>query len=207
MSKQTESSIDVSVDVVPSRTEAFPKRFNLVLVIAAWQTYRIVGAVFWGDLEFAGGEKLPDAWAIPLSQDTIAGILAPLVVYRLAMRPNVLAYALGIAWFSFGIVDFSNGIVVEALYPPNVALLGENVPAAFLTGWLVVNMFMQIGALGLLLTPGIRRYFIKAEGASPLGFAQSPMAGKWMVVIVVAALNGIFFKTIGAGLNAMFGWF
>lgn len=205
MSQQTKSRIEVSKDVVGNRGEEFPQFFNFVLVIAAWQTYRIVGALFWGDLKFAGGENLPDAWAIPLSQDTIVGILAPLVVYRLAMRPNVLTYALGIAWFIFGIVDFTNGIVVEALYPADEALLGENIPAAFLTGWLVVNMLVQVSALVLLLSPGMRRYFIEAEGTTRLGFTQSPMAGKWVVAIVVAALNGIFFKAIAAGLNVLFG--
>lgn len=207
MSKRTESTIDVSKDVVTNRAEAFPKLFNLVLVIAAWQTYRIAGAVFWGALEFNGGHKLPDAWAIPLAQDTITGLLALLVVYRLAMRPNVLTYALAIAWFTFGIVDFANGIVVEALYPPFVPILGENVPKEFLTGWLVVNMLAQICGLALLLSSRMRRYFIEAEGTDGFDFTHSPMAGRWIVVVVVAALNGIFFKSFGAGLNAVFGWF
>lgn len=206
MSQVTEFSIDITEDVATNSPRAFPRFLNVVIVIAAWQTYRIAGAIFWGELEFAGGAKLPDAWAIPLAQDTITGLLAPIVVFWLAMRPNVMTYALGVAWFVFGIVDFTNGLVVEGLYPPKVALLGENVPAAFLTSWLVVNMVLQIGALALLLSPAMRSYFIAAEGTSRLGFMQSPMTGKWIVVVVVAALNGIFFKTIGDGLDAVFGW-
>lgn len=206
MNQQTEFSPDITEDAATNSPRAFPRFLNVVIVIAAWQTYRVAGAVFWGDLEFNGGVKLADAWVIPLTQDTITALLAPIVAFGLAMRPNVTTYALGVAWFVFGIVDFTNGIVVEVLYPPEEALLGENVPAAFLTGWLVVNMVLQIGAVAVLLSPAMRRYFIAAEGTSRLDFAHSPMKGKWIVVAVVAALNGIFFKTIGSGMDEFFGW-
>ncbi|MFT5064865.1 MAG: hypothetical protein ACI9TA_000472, partial [Reinekea sp.] len=78
----------------------FPRFFNFVILIAAWQTYRIVGALFWGGLDLSGGGVFPNAWVIPLSQDTLTGLLAPVVVYLLAMRPNVLSYALAVAFFT-----------------------------------------------------------------------------------------------------------
>lgn len=185
----------------------FPRYFNFILIIVGWQTYRIVGALFWGGLDLSGGGILPNAWVIPLSQDTITGLLAPFIVFLLAMRPSILSYALGVAFLVFGIVDFTNGIVVETLYPPHVQLLGENMPKGFLTGWLVINMALEIIALALLLSPTIRRYFINAEGTAPLSFKQSPMAGKWLWVILFGALNGIFFEAQMAAMNTMFGMF
>jgi hypothetical protein len=188
-------------------TTHFPRCFNFILIIAAWQTYRVAGAVFWGGLDLSGGGLLPNAWTIPLWQDTATGLLAPVIVFLMAMRPNVLSYALGVSFFVFGIVDFTNGMVVEALYPPHFPPLGENMPASFLTGWLTFNMVLEIAALALLLTPKIRRYFIEAEGQAGPSFKQSPMAGKWIWVTVFGALNGIFFKAQADAMNAMFGMF
>jgi hypothetical protein len=185
----------------------FPRFFNFVILIAAWQTYRIVGALFWGGLDLSGGGVFPNAWVIPLSQDTLTGLLAPVVVYLLAMRPNVLSYALAVAFFTFGIVDFTNGMVIEALYPPYVELLGENMPKGFLTGWLTINMVLEIIALALLLSPAMRRYFIDAENTGALTFKQSPMGGKWTWAIGFGALNGIFFEAQVAAMNTMFGMF
>lgn len=65
----------------------YPRLFNFVIIIAAWQTYRIVGALFWGGLDLSGGGVFPNAWVIPLSQDTLTGLLAPVVVFLLAMQP------------------------------------------------------------------------------------------------------------------------
>lgn len=183
----------------------FPRYLSFILIIAAWQTYRIAGAIFWSGLDLSGGDLLPNAWAIPLSQDTVTGLLAPLIVFMMAMRPSVLSYALGVSFFVFGIVDFTNGMVVEALYPPHFPPLGENMPAGFLKGWLFGNMTLEIVALALLLTPAVRRYFIQAEGGSGLRFKDSPMAGKWIWVVGFGALNGIFFKAQAAAMNAMFG--
>lgn len=185
----------------------FPRFFNFVILITAWQTYRIVGAMFWGGLDLSGGGLFPNAWVIPLSQDTLTGLLAPIVVYLLAMRPSVLSYALAVAFFVFGIVDFTNGMVIETLYPPHVPLLGENMPDAFMTSWLVLNMVLEIVALGLLLSPVMRRYFIDAENTDALTFKQSPMGGKWTWAIGFGALNGIFFEAQVAAMNTMFGMF
>ena len=49
-----------------------------------------------------------------MSQDTLTGLLAPVIVFMMATRPSVLSYALGVSFFVFGIVDFTNGLVVEA---------------------------------------------------------------------------------------------
>lgn len=184
---------------------SFPRFFNFILIIAAWQAYRLAGAMFWGGLDLSGGGLLPNAWVIPLWQDAAVGLLAFFIVWMLAMRPSVLSYALGVSFFVFGIVDLTNGIVIETLYPPHFPPLGENMPKAFLTGWLTVNMLLEIAALALLLTPKIRSYFIQAEDKAGLSFKQSPMAGKWIWVLVFGALNGIFFKAQAAALNAMFG--
>lgn len=151
----------------------------------------------------SGGGLLPNAWVIPLWQDAATGLLAPFIVYLMAMRPSVLSYALGVAFFLFGIVDFTNGMVVETHYPAHVPPLGENVPAAFLTGWLAINMVLEIAALAMLLTPKMRQYFIEAEGQAGPSFKQSPRAGKWVWVIVFGALNGVFFKAQAAAMNAM----
>jgi hypothetical protein len=188
-------------------TTQFPRFFSFVLIIAAWQTYRIAGAIFWGGLDLSGGGLLPNAWTIPLWQDAATGLLAPFIVWMMAMRPNVLSYALGVSFFVFGIVDFTNGMVIEALYPPHFPPLGENMPDAFLTGWLAINLVLEIAALVFLLSPAMRRYFIEAEGKAGLSFKQSPMAGKWIWVLVFGALNGIFFKAQAAAMNAMFGMF
>ena len=185
----------------------FPRYFNFILIIIAWQTYRIVGALFWDGLGLSGGGALPNAWVIPLSQDTITGLLAPFIVFLLAMRPNILSYAVGVAFLVFGIVDFTNGIVIETLYPPHVQLLGENMPKGFLTGWLVINMVLEIIALVLMLSLPIRHYFINAEVTGHLSIKQSPMAGKWLWVILFGAVNGIFFEAQMAAVNTMFGMF
>ncbi|EET48604.1 hypothetical protein [Thalassobium sp. R2A62] len=142
-------------------TTHFPRYFKFILIIAAWQTYRVVGAVGWGDLHLSGGDVFPNAWVIPLWQDTATGLLAPLIVFMMAKRPSVLSYALGVSFFIFGIVDFTNGLVVEALYPANVP---SNAPSSALTAWLVFNMVLEIVALAFLLTPNIRRYFTEADG-------------------------------------------
>ena len=78
-------------------------------------------------------------------------------------------------------------------------------PDAFMTSWLVLNMVLEIVALGLLLSPVMRRYFIDAENKGALTFKQSPMEGKWVWMIGFAALNGIFFEVLVAAMNTMFG--
>lgn len=186
-------------------TTKYPRFFNFVLIIAAWQAYRVAGAVFWGGLDLSGGGLFPNAWIIPLGQDALVGLLAPFIVWMMAMRPRVLSYALGVSFFIFGIVDLSNGLIIEAFYPPHIPPLGENVPKAFLTGWLIVNMVLEIAALAFLLKPSIRQHFIDAEGKTKLKFKQSPMAGKWIWVLVIGALNGIFFKVVADAINMMFG--
>ena len=139
---------------------AFPRYLKFILIIAAWQTYRVVGAVGLGDLNLSGGDVFPNAWIIPLWQDTATGLLAPIIVFMLAKRPSVLSYTLAVSFFIFGIVDFTNGLIIEALYPANVP---ENAPSAALTGWLAFNMLLEIVALALLLSSNVRRYFIAAE--------------------------------------------
>lgn len=188
-------------------TTTFPRYLNFILIIAAWQAYRVAGALFWPGLDLSGGSLLPNAWVIPLSQDTITGLLSPVIVFMLAMRPSVLSYALGVSFFVFGIVDFTNGMVVDTLYPPYFSPLGENVPAGFLFGWLFGNMLLEIVALVLLMTPAVRRYFVQSEGGSGLAFKASPMAGKWIWVLGFGFLNGITFQQFAAVLNSIFGMF
>lgn len=67
-------------------TTHFPRYFKFILIIAAWQTYRVVGAVGWGDLHLSGGDVFPNAWVIPLWQDTATGLLAPLIVFMMASQ-------------------------------------------------------------------------------------------------------------------------
>jgi hypothetical protein len=69
----------------------FPRFFNFVILFAAWHTYHIVGALFWGGLDLSGGGVFPNAWVIPLSQDTLTGLLAPVVVY-LTLLPKTVQF-------------------------------------------------------------------------------------------------------------------
>ena len=139
----------------PGKT-TFPRFFKFILIVAGWQTYRFFAAIGFGDIELFGGSILPNAWVIPIWQDTMTGLLAPFIVYMLAKRPSILSYALGVSFFIFGIVDFTNGLIIDALYPS----LNE-IPKGAMAAWLSTNMLFEVLALGLFLTPGIRRYFMK----------------------------------------------
>jgi hypothetical protein len=134
-----------------------PTFLKFILIVVGWQTYRAFAAIGFSDIEVLGGSILPDAWVIPIWQDTMTGLLAPFIVFILAKRPSILSYALGVGFFVFGIVDFTNGIIIDALYPS----LNDDVPNGVLSVWLAVNMIIEIIALALFLSPSIRAHFNK----------------------------------------------
>ena len=139
----------------PQEKRTFPRFFKFILIVTGWQTYRFFAVMGFWDVELFGGSTLSNAYVIPLWQDTVAGLLAPFILYMLVKRPNILSYALGVSFFIFGIVDFTNGLIVDTLYPSL-----NDVPEGVLSAWLSVNMLFEILALALFLTPEIRRYFM-----------------------------------------------
>lgn len=88
-----------------------PKELTPILLILSWMTYRILGFIFMPSIEVFGGDVLPTAWIIPLGQDALIGLTAPIVVYLLATRPKTITYAIGLAWVWWGIADFGVGLV------------------------------------------------------------------------------------------------
>ena len=71
-----------------------PKELIPILLILSWMTHRILGFIFMPSIEVFGGDVLPTPWIIPLGQDALIGITAPIVVYFLATRPKMLTLSL-----------------------------------------------------------------------------------------------------------------
>ena len=90
-------------------TKNIPKELTPILIILSWMTYRIVGFIFMPSVEVFGGNVLPTAWIIPLGQDALVGLTAPVIVYFLATRPKTITYAIGVAWVWWGITDYGVG--------------------------------------------------------------------------------------------------
>jgi hypothetical protein len=181
-----------------------PKELTPILIILSWMTYRIVGFVFMPSVEVFGGDVLPTAWIIPLGQDALIGLTAPIVVYLLAIRPKTITYAIGIAWVWWGIADYGVGLVTEIFQPPFKSPMGENTPSFVLTGWLLTNLALELYAFYLLLTPKVRKYFLASENHKPLSLKETPLKGKWIFVIIAAVLTGLFFPIVATGMNSLF---
>jgi hypothetical protein len=181
-----------------------PKELTPILLILSWMTYRILGFIYMPSIEVFGGDVLPTAWIIPLGQDALIGLTAPIVVYLLATRPKTITYAMGLAWVWWGIADFGVGLVTEIFQPPFKSPMGENTPSFVLTGWLLTNLSLEIYAFYLLLTPKVRNYFIVSEKDKPLNLEETALSGKWIFAIVAAALTGLFFPIMAMGINTFF---
>lgn len=181
-----------------------PKELTPILIILSWMTYRILGFIMMPNIEVFGGDVLPTAWIIPLGQDALIGLTAPIVVYLLATRPKTITYAIGIAWVWWGIADFGVGLVTEIFQPPFKSPMGENTPSFVLTGWLLTNLALELYAFYLLLTPKVRNYFMASEKDKPLNLKETPLGGKWIFAIVAAALTGLFFPIMAMGINGFF---
>ena len=181
-----------------------PKSLTPILIVVSWMTYRILGFVFLGSTETFGGDVLPNAWIIPLGQDGLIGITAPIIAYLIATRPRVLTYAISLAWVWWGIADFIVGMVTEHYYPPHASPFGDHTPDAMLSGWLLGNLAAEIYAFYLLLTPEVRKYFISSENTGVLAVAESPMKGRWRWIIVGAALMGLSFQVLAKGMDGAF---
>lgn len=188
-----------------SNASPSPLALTAVVAVASWMTYRILGFVFLGEVVGFGGSAMPTAWVVPLGQDGLIGLTAPIVVFLIATRPRVLTYAIATAWLWWGVVDFIVGLVVENLYPPIEGPFGPHVPDAMLAVWLYGNLLLEIVALGLFLTPAVRRYFTEPERQSvSLTIAESPMRGAWIPLMVAAALMGLFFPQVAVGMDWLF---
>lgn len=181
-----------------------PKEFVIILIILSWMTYRILGFIFMSSIELFGGDILPTSWIIPLGQDAIIGLTAPIILYFMATRPKVLTYTLTIAWVWWGIADFGVGLVTDIVQPPLKSPMGENTPGWVLTGWLLTNLGLELYALNLLLSSKVRNYFILSENENPLSLKETPLNGKWILVIMVSALIGGFFPYVSIGINGFF---
>lgn len=196
-------------DTTPSQSTnpaRFPSALAPILAISAWMTYRVAGLPFLGETEAFGGDQMAAAWVIPLGQDALIGLTAPLVVFLLATRPRVATYALGAAWLWWGITDFVVGLVVEGIYPPTKSPFGPNTPEVMMVVWLWGNLAVECLALGLLGTPAVRGYFADPDTQQvTIPVRQSPMAGKWLWILVLAAAMGVFFKMVALGMDAAFG--
>lgn len=167
-------------------------------------TYRILGFVFFSRLETFGGDLMPNAWIIPLGQDGLIGLTAPIVVFLIATRPRLSTYVIAIAWLWWGIADFGVGLVVEHFYPPFRSPMGPHVPDVVMTIWLLVNLGLELWAFALMLTPRVRGYFVASEGGVPLSLRESAMGGAWIWIILGSAAIGLLFSYVAAGMNFMF---
>ena len=127
-----------------TESKNIPKHLTPILIILSWMTYRILGFVFMGNTETFGGNVLPNAWIIPLGQDGLIGITAPIVAYLVATRPKILTYVITIAWVWWGIADFLVGNVTELYYPPLQSPFGPHTPSGMLSGWLVGNLLIEV---------------------------------------------------------------
>jgi hypothetical protein len=181
-----------------------PKQLTPILLILSWMTYRIVGFIFMPATEAFGGDVLPTAWIIPLGQDGLIGITAPIVVYLLATKPKALTYIIGIAWVWWGITDFGVGLATEVFQPPLKSPFGPHTPSGMMSGWLLTNLALELYAFYLLLTPPVRQYFMASENVKSLSLKETPLQGKWIFVIIGAVLMGIFFQNVAGGMDALF---
>ncbi len=181
-----------------------PKELTPILIILSWMTYRILGFIFMPAIEVFGGDVLPTAWIIPLGQDALIGLTAPVVVYLLATKPKTITYAIGLAWVWWGIADFGVGLVTEIVQPPFKSPMGENTPSFVLSSWILTNLILELYAFYLLLKPSVRNYFIASESNRPLSLKETPLKGKWIFAIIAAALTGLFFPFIAMGINGLF---
>ncbi|MGB2129051.1 MAG: hypothetical protein ACPHXR_06185 [Flavicella sp.] len=111
-----------------------PKELTPILVILAWMTYSILGFIYIPCIEIFGGDVLPTAWIIPLGQDALIGLTAPIIFYFLATRPKTITYAIGIAWVWWRIADFGVGLATEIFQSPFKSPMGENTHSFVLTG-------------------------------------------------------------------------
>lgn len=181
-----------------------PKQLTPILIILSWMTYRILGFIFMPAVEVFGGDVLPTAWIIPLGQDALIGLTAPIVVYLLATKPKVLTYAIGVAWVWWGIADFGVGLATEIFQPPLKNPFGSHTPSGMMTGWLFTNLALELYAFYLLLTPTVREYFMASENKKSLSLKETPLKGKWIFVLIGAALMGLFFPLITPFIDSMF---
>ena len=181
-----------------------PKQLTPILIILSWMTYRILGFRFIPSIEAFGGDILPTAWIIPLGQDALIGITAPIVVYLLATRPKFITYAIGLAWVWWGITDFSVGFVTEIFQPPLKSPFGPHTPSAMMKGWLLTNLALELYAFYLLLSSPVRQYFMNSENAKALDLKETPLKGKWIFVMIGAILMGLFFPVAANAIDSIF---
>ena len=181
-----------------------PKQLTPILLILSWMTYRILGFIFMPAVEAFGGDVLPTAWVIPLGQDGLIGITAPIVVYLLATKPKALTYIIGIAWVWWGITDFGVGLATEVFQPPLKSPFGPHTPSGMMSGWLLTNLTLELYAFYLLLTPPVRQYFMASENVKSLSLKETPLKGKWIFVIIGAVLMGIFFPVMANLIDSTF---
>ena len=181
-----------------------PKQLTPILIILSWMTYRILGFIFMPALETFGGDILPTAWIIPLGQDGLIGITAPIIVYLLATKPKIFTYVIGVAWVWWGIADFGVGLATEHFQPPLKSPFGPHTPSGMMTGWLLTNLTLELYAFYLLLTPTVRQYFMASENTKPLSLKETPLKGKWIFVIIGAILMGLFFTKISHAIDSIF---
>lgn len=181
-----------------------PKQLTPILIILSWMAYRVLGFIMMPNIEVFGGDVLPTSWIIPLGQDALIGLTAPIVVYLLSTRPKTITYAIGLAWVWWGIADFGVGLVTEIFQPPFKSPMGENTPPFMLTSWLLMNLTLELYAFYLLLTPKVRQYFMASENDKPLSLKETPLKGKWMYALIGALLTGLFFPFVAMGINGLF---
>ena len=175
-----------------------------IVLIASWMTYRTLGFGMMSKVEKNGGDTFPTTWVIPLGQDALIGVTAPIVAYLLATSPGIMTYVIAIAWTWWGITDFCVGMVVERIQPPHKSPFGDNTPAAMLPIWLIANVALEIYMLYLLFTPEVFEYFTTASPQDGLSIADSPMGGAWLGLVAVGAAMGAFFPVVGAVINGTF---
>ena len=92
----------------------FPKGLTPIIIIVSWMTYRILGFLFLPEVEGLGGNMMPSAWIIPLGQDGLVGLTAPIIAYLIVTRPKVLTYTIAVGWVWWGIADFIIGMITES---------------------------------------------------------------------------------------------
>lgn len=185
----------------------WPPGLSAIILISSWMTYRIAGLPFLGGTEAFGGSAMASAWVVPLGQDALIGLTAPLVVYLIATRPRVATYAIAAAWLWWGIADFVVGLVIGSQYPPMESPFGPHTPEAMLDIWLYANLAIEVVALVLLGRKDVRDYFVESQSREPIALSASPFGGRWVVLIVVGGLMGVFFKQVALMMDSAFALF
>ena len=175
-----------------------------ILLIAAWMTYRSLGFGMMSKVEKFGGDVFPTAWVIPLGQDALVGITAPIVVYLLATHPSIASYVIAVAWAWWGITDFCVGMTVEIVQPARKSPFGPHTPMAMLPVWLICNLLIEIYMLYLLCTPEVFEYFTNSSFEDGLSIGDSPMGGAWMWMLIGAGAMGAFFPIVGSTIDNTF---